>query len=51
MEGQDNECAGKQDCDGSVISTRSYSWPTSIDHLRSADLLLPLHPDGAAFIG
>jgi len=50
MEGQDNESAGKQDCNGSVISTRSYSWTTSID-LARPDLLLPLHPDAAAFIG
>lgn len=33
MEGQDNESAGKQDCDGSVISTQLYSRTTSIDHL------------------
>ena len=50
MEGRDNESVGKQDCDGSVISTRSYPW-MSIDHLRSAVLLLPLHPNPAAFIG
>lgn len=50
MEGRDNESVGKQDCDGSVISTRSYSCTTSVDHLRSADRLLPLRPDAAGFI-